>query len=142
MFLNVLSVIYEQTYLANWDLGDIETAKAAAMACLDVSKQWATVDATNSDALSRVASAYTIIGNAERRLNHLTEARDAYYLDLKSDNNSILTIRSIDPILLHRGYASVTCFGSRGITLGPSMQHNTLLILSKIWLRSSRRTCC
>ena len=77
LFLNALSAVYEQIYLSNWDLGDMEAARVAARACLEVSKQWSTVDAGNSDALSRVALAYTIVGNAERRLKRLSEAREA-----------------------------------------------------------------
>jgi len=75
--LNALSYVYEQMYQSNLDFGDVESALSAGMACLEISKQWAAVDSANSDALSRVASAYTIIGDAERRLKKLNEAREA-----------------------------------------------------------------
>jgi tetratricopeptide (TPR) repeat protein len=77
VLLNLLSSVYEQIYMSNWDLGDMETALSAATACLEITKQWSTLDAANSDALNRVAAAYTIVGNAERRLKRLSDAQAA-----------------------------------------------------------------
>jgi eukaryotic-like serine/threonine-protein kinase len=73
-----LSLIYEQINQAKWDLGDVQGALEAAKKCLELSKAWADRDSKNNDALQRLANAFTLVGNASRRLGKFDEAHAAH----------------------------------------------------------------
>src|SRR5262249_25475598 len=73
-----------------WKLDDMNSALAAAMSSLEIAKHWAQLDGNNSEALNRTAGAFTIVGNAERRLNRLKEAQEAI-------SSGIAIRRKLDP---------------------------------------------
>ena len=77
-WLTALSHTYEQLYMANWHLGDVDAALKAASKCLEFTKLWSDADSGNHEALQRLAVALTISGNASRRLNKLGDAHKAH----------------------------------------------------------------
>jgi tetratricopeptide (TPR) repeat protein len=73
-WLQIVSEIYNQIYLTEWDLQDFEAARDAATHCLDYAQKWSETDKLNREARQSVARGYTVLGNALRRLQRRDEA--------------------------------------------------------------------
>jgi tetratricopeptide (TPR) repeat protein len=78
VWLMALSQVYERIYEANLDLGDMSAALRAANQCLESTQHWSSIDINNNEALDRLGEAFTIVGNAYRRVGNFSDAEKAH----------------------------------------------------------------
>jgi tetratricopeptide (TPR) repeat protein len=82
LWLNVLSQLYNQTYLSTIN-SNVSNASKAADRCLEVSKRWSGIDVQSDLASQALGMAYTIVGESARFLKRLDDARDAVLAGLE-----------------------------------------------------------
>ena len=77
-WVNPLFQFFNQLYNSSFDNKTSFYAWMAATGALEVAKRWNQFDENNEQAKQQLATAYTIVAIAERKLNRFHEARNAF----------------------------------------------------------------